>query len=481
MATRPGVSIIQRSTPPVRSAPTDTGVWFVAGLTDAGPTTPTLIRSMADYERIFGARVSYSILYDALDVYFREGGNRAYVSRVVGPDAVIASHDLLDGAAAVSLHAEAIGPGASGDSYKVGVRAGVGGGTFVIFVTDAADNEIETSPDLEDNNAAVLWSQGSSYIRLSLGVSANDPAVAAATALAGGDDDRANITDTEWATALGNMGGDLGIGQVSAPGRTSDVGHQQVLAHAAANRRTAILDAPDSPTQGTLTASAAAARVGNQRFGGMFWPWLSVPGVVSGTTRTVPPSALVAGKLAANDAAGLGPNAPAAGVNGISNYSLGLSQDPAALDREALNDAGVDVIRTMFGTVRIYGWRSLVNSNNDPGWVDLGNARLYMAIAGEGAGIAEQFMFDKIDGQGKTIAAFNGALAAMLARYYQNGDLYGASASDAFFVDTGDQVNTPVTLANNELHAVLNVRMSPFAELVEIEIYKRPITEGVTT
>jgi hypothetical protein len=57
MATRPGVSIIQRSTPPVRSAPTDTGVWFVAGLADAGPVTPTLIRSMADYERIFGQRV----------------------------------------------------------------------------------------------------------------------------------------------------------------------------------------------------------------------------------------------------------------------------------------------------------------------------------------------------------------------------------------------------------------------------------------
>jgi phage tail sheath protein FI len=480
MATRPGVSIIQRSTPPVRSAPTDTGVWFVAGLADAGPVTPTLIRSMADYERIFGQRVSYSILYDALDVFFREGGNRAYVSRVVGPNAVTASHNLVDGAAAISLIVDAIGPGSSGDNYKVGVRAGVGGGTFVIFVQDAVGNEIETSPDLADNNAAVLWAQGSSYIRLTLGASANDPAVAAAAALAGGDDDRANITDTEWATALGNMSIDLGIGQVSAPGRTSDVGHQQLLDHAGANRRTAILDAPDSATQGTLTASAAAV-TGDERFGGMFWPWLVVPGVISGTTRTVPPSALVAGKLAANDASGLGANSPAAGVNGIASYAVGLSQDPNALDRETLNDSGVDVIREMFGSVRVYGWRSLVDPNGDPGWVDLGNARLYMALAGEGAAIGEQFMFDKIDGQGKAIAAFNGALAAMLARYYQNGDLYGASASDAFFVDTGAQVNTDATLAANELHAVLNVRMSPFAELVEIEIYKRPITEGVTS
>jgi hypothetical protein len=478
-AVRPGVNIIQRSTPPVRSAPTDTGVWFVVGLTDAGPTSPTLIRSMADYERIFGQRTSYSVLYDALDVYFREGGNRAYVSRVVGPAAAIASHNLVDASAGVALVAKALGPGASGNALKVGVRAGSSGGTFVIFTQDSTGAEVETSPDLVDNPSAVVWSQGSSYITLTLGASANDPAVVAATALAGGNDDKANITDTQWATGLGNISVDLGIGQVSAPGRTSDIGHQQLLAHADATRRIAILDAPDTATQGTLTASAAAARVGDQRFGGMFWPWLIVPGVVSGTNRSVPPSALVAGKLSANDSAGLGANTPAAGVNGISAFAVGLSQDPSLLDREALNEGGVDVIRALYGTIRVYGWRTLVDANLDPNWVDLGNSRLYMAIAGQADAIGETFLFSKIDGSGGTIGAFNGALAAMLATFYQNGDLYGDSATDAFFVDTGDSVNTPETMANNELHAVLNVRMSPFAEFVEIEIYKHAIAEGV--
>jgi hypothetical protein len=211
----------------------------------------------------------------------------------------------------------------------------------------------------------------------------------------------------------------------------------------------------------------------------MFWPWLIVPGIVGGTTRSVPPSALVAGKLSANDAAGLGADAPAAGVNGQSAYVIDLSQDVTKINRQSLNDAGVDVIREMYGGIRIYGWRTLVNAVSDPDWVNLGNARLYMGIAGEGMAIAEQFIFSKIDGQGLTISTFNGALAAMLQRYYNNGDLYGASATDAYFVDTGDSVNTPETLANNELHAVLNVRMSPFAEYVVIEIYKRAITEGV--
>jgi hypothetical protein len=435
---------------------------------------------MADYERVFGARVSYSILYDALDVYYREGGGIAYVSRVVGPAAKTASLNLEDATAATSLVATALGPGASGNNLKVGVRAGIGVGTFVVYIEDVNNNEIETSPDLADQNSAVNWAQGSSYILLTLGASTSVPAVAAAAPLAGGDDDRAAITDAEWQAALDVISEDFGVGQISAPGRSSDIGHQQLLEHAEANFRTAILDAPDTATQGTLLASAAAARTGNQKFGAMFWPWLVVPGVVSGTTRVVPPSSLVCGKVSINDNSGLGPDTPAAGVNGISNYATGLTQDPNKLDREALNNGGVDVIRSMFGSVRVYGWRTLVDAIADPNWVSLGNSRLYMGIAGEGRAIAEQFLFDKIDGAGITITKFNGSLAGMLAAYYNNGDLYGSTPVEAFFVDTGDSVNTPETLANNELHAVLYVKMSPFAEWVEIEIYKTSLTEGVT-
>jgi hypothetical protein len=480
MSVRPAVNVSLRSTPPTRTVPSDTSVWFVAGITEAGPTTPVLIRSMSDFGRVFGSRVTYSILYDALDHYFREGGSRAYVQRVVGPTPVLATRNLLDAGAAISLAVSSIGPGTFYNSIKVGVRAGGAGGTFVLFVQDANNVEVETSPDLANQAAAVLWAQGSQYIRVALGVSSNNPAVVAAAALASGTDDHANITDTQWNNALLLLTPDLGVGQISAPGRTSDVGHQQVLAVAATTYRTALLDAPDTPTQATLLSSAAAARIGNQRFGGMFWPFQTVPGIVAGTTRSVPPCAVVAGEIARNDGAGLGPDAPAAGDNGIARYTIGLSQ-PALTDaqRDTLNDAGVNVIRSYLGGFRTYGWRSLVDGLVDPDWRDLGHARLYMAIAGDGGAIAESFMFKKIDGQGKLIAEFNGALSGMLKRYWDNGDLYGETATDAFFVDTGDQVNTETTINDGQLHAVLNVRMSPFAEYVAIEIYKHPITEGV--
>src|SRR5215831_17754270 len=152
---RPGVNVTLRSTPPVASIPTDTGVWFVAGTTDAGPLAATPIRSMADYTRLFGARVSYSVLYDSLDTYFREGGGTAYVARVVGPAAVTASKNLLDASSGVSLIVSALGPGSSGNNIKVGVRSGSGAGTFVVFVQDANNIEVEATPDCATPGAAI--------------------------------------------------------------------------------------------------------------------------------------------------------------------------------------------------------------------------------------------------------------------------------------------------------------------------------------
>jgi hypothetical protein len=158
---------------------------------------------------------------------------------------------------------------------------------------------------------------------------------------------------------------------------------------------------------------------------------------------------------------------------------IDLSQQPVTdTVRGQLNTGGVNVIREMFGGVRNYGWRSLVDPIAESDWVNFGCARLYMGIASNAQNIAEGFMFSKIDGAGHTLAGLNGALTGMLQDYYNNGDLFGESATDAFMVDTGSQVNTPTTIANHEIHAVLYVRMSEFAEMVAIEIYKKPLQEA---
>lgn len=474
--TRPGTVVTLRETPSLISLPTDTGTGFFAGLTDRGPLAARLIRSISEFVTVFGARQTYSPLYDSVEVFFREGGNRCYVSRVVGPSATYGSKNLLDGSSAISLVATAIGPGAWSANYKVGVATGVGSGTFKIQVFDINNVLLEDSGDLLDVNAAVQWAQANSaYITLALGASANDPVVVAAAVLSTGTDDRSNIVDAQWLNALNLFTADLGPGQVCAFGRTSSVGHQQLIDHAEAKGRVALLDLTDTATVGTLTSDVSTS---TSRFAAPFTPWIVVPGVTAGSTRTVPPSAFVAGNIARNDPQ-FGPNRPAAGSAGVSRYAIGVSQ-PAFTDanRQTLNDNSVNVIRMMFGTARTYGWRSMCDPVTDASWVDFGNGRLFVAVSAQLSAVGENFMFDEIDGQnGETIGSFHSALAGVLLDHYNRGELFGDTADQAFNVDTGPAVNTLATIAANELHAVCAIKMSPMAEYIAIEIVKRQVSE----
>jgi hypothetical protein len=99
-----------------------------------------------------------------------------------------------------------------------------------------------------------------------------------------------------------------------------------------------------------------------------------------------------------------------------------------------------------------------------------------MAIVARCEAVGEEVVFSQIDGKGHALAKFNGMIAGVLKELYDEGALYGDEPSEAFTVNTGPAVNTPKTLEAGELRAVASVRMSPHAELVDIEIVKVPIT-----
>lgn len=478
---RPGVTVKSRAVTPPRSAPTGTGPWFVAGLTAKGPTDRAVkIRNMGDYVTVFGPRVSYGLLYDALDAYFHFGGSEAWVTRVVGAAATVATIALPGAAGALALSADAIGQGTS--TLQVAVVAGDAAGTIRLNVLDTAQGGalVEQSYDLPDTVSAVAWGNTSSYIRVrATGVVL--PVVAAAAALAGGNDDRAAITDPIRIAALGLFLRNLGPGQVSYPGSTTPAIEAALQAHAQANNRFAVLDGVDTNADATLRAATAALVGGADPDGVITWSaffggWINIPGVVRNTVRAVPPSAAAAGLMAASDAGG-NPNTPAAGPRGELDYALSLTQPEwSDAQRASLNSAGVNVFRTVYGGVRLYGYRTL-GPEATSNWLSIGAARLRMAITAEAEAIGEAFMFAQLDGQGHRVAEFGGALNGMLMDFYARGALYGASPAEAFRVDVGSTVNTDATLNANELHAILSVRISPFAEAVIIEIVKTPITE----
>ncbi len=479
---RPGVNVSSLAVTSQSDSFTDTGTFFASGVTEMGPTAPTLVRSMNEFTQTFGTRQSYAAsMWDAADMFFRHGGFRLYVGRQVGPTPVLATLTLNDqaGTPVPTLRVDAVSYGAWGDNLTVAVTTGSAPDTFVLtFAYNGVT--VEVTPDLATPAAAASWSQTSRYVRITDLASAttapdNNPANLVATNLAGGADDHTNITNTQISASIASFDPDLGPGQVSVPGNTVSAVHLIVHNHAEANNRQAILDAPNTASVPSLIAAASAVRtaVDSPEYSAMFGPWLVVPGVTAGTTRTVAPSGVVAGLMAKQDAI-LSPNKPAAGNSGVSSYVLNLAQIISAADAQTLNDNSVNLFRVKMGTIRLYGYRTLALT----GWVQLSNQRLRMLITAESLIIGEEYIFDAIDGNGLVLASFQGALKGILQSHFLAGDLFGVTPADAYVVDVAS-CNTPTTLANGELHAVLTVRMSPFAETVDIEIINVPITQSL--
>ena len=477
--TLPGPVVINRDAPPSRTAPTNTGVWFAAGFADNGPSDAAVkVRSLKAFKNAFGDRVTSGSLCDSIETFFREGGAEAYIGRVVGPNPVSATNTFADSASATTMNVTAKYAGAWGNGLNVEVASATSGSFKLIVTHDDDATIVEESPAYATVALAEDWE--SEYVVVTdSATSALDPATATKS-LAGGLDDYANATDTQWQAALDLFVADLGPGQVSFPGRTTTQAHADLLEHAEATNRIALLDAADTATVGTLTAAAAAAGalVGASR-AAIFAPWAIIPGIAGGTTRTVPYSAVQAGLEARRDASGLNPNVPAAGVNGQPVFVTDLAEVWSDDDRETLNDGGVNVARAVYGGIRTYGYRTLVSPDTDPNNWQLGNSRLRMAITAKAEAIGERYVLGQIDGKGRAAAAFAGELTGMLLGYYESGGLFGDTPESAFVVDVGVAVNTPQTIAAGDLRAVIAVRMSPMAELVVIEIVKTPITESI--
>lgn len=468
-----------------------TGAWFVAGLTQRGPVgVPIACNSLADFVALCGTRQSYSPLYDSAELYFASGGSTMWVSRVVGPAATSATVTLQDRAPTPlpTLKVQANGPGVAGNSITISVLTGPVTGSYVIQVSYAGAI-VETSPPLVTTTDAVNWgtlnpattsSPSSKWVTITdLGSTTaapnNQPALVSNAAMSGGADDNSNASDTQFTAALAIFTPEMGPGQVSAPGRTTTATYTALLNHAQTTNRVALLDAVNGATaSATITAATAAqSSATDPSYGTMLAPWITWPGIATGSPvpswpRQIPPSAAAAALMSANDAAN-DANVAAAGDNGIVVQALGTTQSFVDSDRAGLNGAGVSLFRVVNGAVKLYGYQSLAT---DPRWQDLANVRFRMQLVHDAEIIGDSFYGSQIDGQGKVISAFNGALVGSLSGYYAKGSLYGATPAEAFTVDTGPTVNTPQTITARQLNAIESVVMSPSAESVQITITK---------
>lgn len=84
----PGVYVeeVERGAKPVEGVSTSTAGFL--GRTERGPTDPRLVTSFADFQRLYGGFLDDSYLANAVDGFFRNGGNRCYVGRVTASTTV---------------------------------------------------------------------------------------------------------------------------------------------------------------------------------------------------------------------------------------------------------------------------------------------------------------------------------------------------------------------------------------------------------
>lgn len=493
----PGVVIRTGATSgPAAPGRSPASTFFVIGQAERGPTdAPLRVNSMSEFVRAFGGPTSYSTLYDSLRTFFEEGGSRSYVLRIVGEDATTGalSTALMDRHATTpvgTLSVAAVSPGAWSSRVKVKVLNGPTTGVFRIqvLVDDAVAEDYANLHNPEEAVSVVnTSSRASAYIRLTNAGSAttaplNNPAITASpVTLSAGTDDRAAIVAADYTGGLTKFTEGMGDGAVAIPGLGSAV-HDELIAHANAYNRIALLSSERSTDAATLLAQAAAVDAPRA---GLFAPWIKVPDGSGGAKVISPEPYIAAVRARAHDVTG--PWRAAAGEIAKARWVTAPDQAWTSTEASDLDSGKVNAIISIAAAVRNYGWRSL--SDDPENWRFLSSADLVNRIVVLSRIMLEPYVFAPIDDRGHLLSAIAGTLEGIVKPIADLGGLFGYSEDDAsgnpverdpgYKIVVDGALNPRASLANNEVFAQLGLRPAPTAALVYLDVTKASVTAAL--
>jgi hypothetical protein len=478
--------------------------YVVAGQTLRGnPNVPVMVESMQQFLQLFGGQVSYGYLWNDLSMFFGEGGTHAWVCRVVGTGALAGSITLQDGGGTpqptLQLFAgcpsidpvtgNSLGnvkdPGAWSSALQVQVQPSQLTGQYKITVFYNGIEVEQWGPFPDVATAVTKINGASSYLyavnlmSTNTGAAAN-PAVIPATALSAGNDQRSTITSAMVASALSNVPTAIAAGLIAAtPGYDASLTGAALQSWAVANSCLVHL----SPTEGLTVTSVAASAASFRGTAGSehscyTWPWVLIPNGSGGTT-IVPPDGFVAGVRSRTIADVGGPWQPPAGNYGVARYVIGLDPASGAVTDtvgDTLNDEHVNVIRPKNG-IRLYGWRSL--STDMVNYALLTQADVLDNVAAQLSTVEQQYAFQVIDSLGQLGSELQNSAKQVLQPYITAGALYpGPTASNGqpsdpgYLLDTGPDVNTPQSIAQNQYGIAVYIRPAGAAEVIPVKVIK---------
>ena len=488
----PGVVV----TTAVRSGPSGVGdiessQLFIAGELQRGPTDEAkLVRSFSEFKTYYGEYTTSTTAWVPVKTFFEEGGSRVYVARATGAGAAAASGSLDDGSLD-TIDFDAADVGVWGNDLTIAVIAADSlSGGFRITVT--LDGELLlTTPDLADVAAAVSYINTSSVSHLVVAsnnaASTSDPAVGSVT-LTGGAEPSGSLTDSEYNTALGLFQYELGAGVVCMPGQTSTTAYANLENHATANNRIAFCGFAAGATNSTAKTNAAAAgtAAGDEaRRMAFFHPHIKVEDPAdAGLTVTISPETFAAAARAkAINEAGAPFRAGAGLVSAASSYVKGVELAIDKAEGDLLDEARVNAIRSIGGSVRVYGARSL--STDETNWRFITFQDMVNHIVVEAEERLEDFVFSTIDSRGGLFGQIRSSMVAMLDPHRISGGLYEAFDSEGERIDPGYSVvvndeNNPVSqLASGLVKVDVGIRVSSVGDKIQVSITKSNLTASV--
>lgn len=489
----PGVVVTTSvRTGPSANAAAPASTFFVVGQAERGSTTsPTLVRSLADFERQYGGYVTYGWLHPTVRTFFEEGGSQAYVGRVVGASAAASSLTLVDraGSPLNTIQIAAVDPGVWGDAIEVSVDDGVTPDTFIVNLYYDGTLIYSTGERLTPASAVDAINNNttaSSYVVAtdlgSTSTSGNDiPAVLATTALTGGDDDRGAILAINYVEALDLFTEDLGAGAVAIPGQTGSTIIQGLVTHGVGYNRIAIGGFDQGESEATVVAEVSDySALTNAEYLAMYWPWVKIPS--SAGTLTIPADGYVAAKrtVAQNE---IGPWQAPAGTVARATFVTGIETPVSATTGDALDAAKINAIRIIQGGVRIYGARACSDNTDEWRYLTFRDTLNYFVTEAERT--LEDLLFSPIDGRGALFARVESRLVALLEPIRRAGGLYDAIDADGNLVDPGysvrvnDALNPVTQLAEGRIVAEVGMRLSSVGDQIVLRVTKSNLTSTV--
>lgn len=503
---RPGVYV--RETPissAVATRVSQTVTAFI-GTADRGSTTPQYINSWSQYKQVFGELDTTIDLGYALYHFFANGGRDAYITRVVGDNAVSSTavfQGTVDGASAPTtlLTLAAASPGTWGDDLSVEIvfdkntledpegtpyfKKATVFSLIVSLAVGASTVEVERWQELSVDPTSSRFIKDvldnfSKYVKVSgnvtsissssditvTGVSAGDYSIT--LSFSGGANGSA-VTSSNWATAVTAQNAIAGPLVMNLVGQTSTTIVNNALSYA--DNRGDVFVIIDSPLTDTSKANIQSTISGYNvsGSGAVYFPTLKmVDPARSGPAaiRNTYPGGAVAGAYARSEATRGIAKAPAGYTLDIRNV-VALNASISESDQgELYNNDHVNMFRIIPGVGAIINGARTLAKNRPDKFITVRRSLSYLrTVLKNQTEFAvfepnDQRLWDKI----------NNRLNATLTAFWASGGLKGATPGEAFYIVCDSSNNTSSSIDDGFVNIDVGVALQNPAEFIVINI-----------